>query len=80
MGKARHLGFIGVGTDLAAVDATCARIIGLDPARLPYLKAAGNFLGNIDLARIEQRGESLARYATTFEIPDRFLTSRLTEG
>src|SRR4029453_7406697 len=33
MGKARHLGFIGVGTDLAAVDATCARIIGLDPAR-----------------------------------------------
>ena len=43
MGKARHLGFIGVGTDLAAVDATCARIIGLDPTRLPYLKAAGDF-------------------------------------
>jgi uncharacterized protein (DUF362 family) len=80
MGKARHLGFIGVGTDLAAVDATCARIIGLDPARLPYLRAAGDFLGNIDLARIEQRGEALARYATSFDIPDRFLTSRLTQG
>jgi uncharacterized protein (DUF362 family) len=80
MGKARHLGFVGLGTDLAAVDATCARVIGLDPLKLPYLKAAGGFLGNIDLARIEQRGESLARYATTFDIPERFLTSRLTQA
>jgi uncharacterized protein (DUF362 family) len=78
MGKARHVGFVGLGTDLPAVDATCARIMGLDPLKLPYLKAAGDFLGNIELARIEQRGEPLARYATSFEVPDRFLTSRLT--
>ncbi len=72
MGKARHMGFVGLGTDLPAVDATCARVIGLDPAKLPYLKVAGNFLGNIGLSRIEQRGEPLARYATSFEIPERF--------
>jgi len=80
MGKARHVGFVGLGTDLAAVDATCARIIGLDPVKLPYLKAAGDFLGNIDLARIEQRGEALARYATSFDVPDLFLRSRLTQS
>lgn len=80
MGKGRHVGFVGLGTDLAAVDATCARIIGLDPVKLPYLKAAGDFLGNIELTRIEQRGEPLARYATSFDIPDRFLTSRLTQA
>jgi uncharacterized protein (DUF362 family) len=80
MGKPRHLGFVGMGTDLPAVDATCARIIGLDPAKLPYLKAAGEFLGNIDAARIEQRGEPLSRYATSFEIHDRFQASRLPQA
>lgn len=77
MGSARHLGFVALGTDLQAVDATCARIIGLDPSKVPYLKMAGEFLGNIELSRIEQRGERLARYATSFDIPDRFAASRL---
>jgi uncharacterized protein (DUF362 family) len=80
MGKARHVGFIALGTDLPAVDATCARVIGLDPAKLPYLKAAGEFLGNIDLARIEQRAEPLSRYATSFEIHERFEASRLPQA
>src|SRR5262249_18620612 len=38
MGSARPLGCIVMGTDLPAVDATCARIMGIDPIRLPYLK------------------------------------------
>ncbi len=37
MGKPRHVGFVAMGRDLVAVDATCARVIGLDPARLAYL-------------------------------------------
>src|SRR5687767_6987179 len=37
MGRARPLGFIAMGEDLVAVDATCARIIGLDPEKLHYL-------------------------------------------
>jgi uncharacterized protein (DUF362 family) len=80
MGKARHVGFVGLGTDLPAVDATCARVIGLEPSRLAYLKAAGEFLGNIDPARIEQRGEPISRYATSFEIHDRFQSSRLPQA
>ncbi len=77
MGRPRHLGFIGMATDIVALDATCARIIGLDPGKLPYLQAAGAFLGNIDDSRIAQRGERLSRYATTFEVHDAFKQARL---
>jgi uncharacterized protein (DUF362 family) len=68
MGKARPLGFIAIGSDLPAVDATCARVIGLDPVKVPYLPPASRYLGNIDADRIEQRGESIHRYATRFEL------------
>jgi uncharacterized protein (DUF362 family) len=68
MGKPRPLGFIAIGTDLPAVDATCARVIGLDPAKLPYLPPASRYLGNIDPRRIEQRGERVDRYATRIEL------------
>ncbi len=68
MGRPRPLGFVAMGRDPVAVDATCARIIGLDPYKLPYLEAAGRFLGNLETRRIQQRGESPARYATTFDV------------
>jgi uncharacterized protein (DUF362 family) len=70
MGRARPVGFIAMGTDLPAVDATCARVIGLDPEKMTYLSAAGHFLGNILERRIEQRGERLERYRTRFEVID----------
>src|SRR5690606_17148444 len=68
MGQARPLGILAMGTDLPAVDATCARIIGLDPAQVPYLNAAGHYLGNVDEARIEHRGERPERYRTEFDL------------
>jgi uncharacterized protein (DUF362 family) len=68
MGKPRPLGFIAIGSDLPAVDATCARVIGLDPARVPYLPQASRYLGNIDPRRIDQRGESPGRFATRFDL------------
>jgi uncharacterized protein (DUF362 family) len=71
MGRARALGFVAIGTDPVAVDATCARIIGLNPERIDYLRESGRTLGNIDAVRIEQRGERLSRYRTQFDvIPD----------
>lgn len=71
MGRARPVGFIAVGRDPVAVDATCARIIGLDPARMPYLSVASQFLGNIAVSRVDQRGEPLARYRTRFDVVER---------
>lgn len=68
MGKPRALGFVAMGMDLPAVDATCARIIGLDPRKIDYLRMAGQFLGNIDDRKIDQRGERPSRYATKFEV------------
>ena len=43
MGRPRALGFVAMGSDPVAVDATCARVIGLDPAKIEYLKPAADF-------------------------------------
>ena len=72
MGTARPLGFVAMGTDLVAVDATCARVIGFDPTKLGYLKQASAYLGNLDVARIDQRGESIDRYRTRFQVVEAF--------
>jgi uncharacterized protein (DUF362 family) len=69
MGKPRHVGVLLMGTDVVAVDATCARVMGFDPARIRYLGEAGQFLGNIAESRIEMRGERLERFAASFERP-----------
>jgi uncharacterized protein (DUF362 family) len=68
MGRPRTLGFVAMGSDVVAVDATCARVIGLNPDKISYLKSASRFLGNTDASRIDQRGERLQRYATRFEV------------
>ncbi len=68
MGRPRQLGLVAMGNDPVAVDATCARIIGLAPEKLSYLEMAGQFLGTIDDSRIEHRGERIGRYATKFDV------------
>jgi uncharacterized protein (DUF362 family) len=68
MGKARPTGFLAMGRDPVAVDATCARAIGLDPARLQYLADAAEFLGNADERRIRHRGERAERFRFSFEL------------
>ena len=80
MGRARQVGFVGMSRDLVALDATAARVIGLEPGRLRYLREAGRFLGNLDERRIEQIGESTRRYATTFDVVDRFKEARIAAG
>ena len=80
MGRPRHVGFVGMSTDLVAMDATCARLIGLDPSKLGYLVGGGAFLGNLDASRIAQIGEPLSRYATTFDVNDAFLAARLNHS
>jgi hypothetical protein len=52
-------------------------VIGLDPAKLPYLNAAARYLGNVDEHRVEQRGEPIRRFATTFDVIDAFKEMRL---
>jgi uncharacterized protein (DUF362 family) len=65
------------GADLVAVDATCARVIGLDPWRISYLREASAFLGNVHPGRIVSVGESVSRYATQFDVVEHFPDIRL---
>ena len=68
MGRPRPVGCLVMGTDLVAVDATCARMIGLNPSKMPYLSVASRFLGNIDPSRIAQVGENPERYSAQFDL------------
>ncbi len=70
LGSPKPLGLLAVGTNLTAVDATCARIMGLDPARVSYLKLARRKLGPLTDSRIAQRGERWQDLASPFSILD----------
>jgi uncharacterized protein (DUF362 family) len=71
MGSAKPLGLIVVGTNPTAVDATCVRIMGLDPSKLGYLQLAGERLGPIAERSIIERGERWHGVAAPFQILDR---------
>jgi hypothetical protein len=51
--------------------------MGLDPAKISYLAQASAFLGHIDAARIDQRGENPARYRTRFDVLEQFASLQL---
>jgi uncharacterized protein (DUF362 family) len=80
MGTPRRVGFIAMGTDVVAVDATCARTIGLDPHKMNYLRVASEYLGNIAESRIDQVGENPSRYRTRFEMLEHFRELQLAGG
>lgn len=63
-GAARQCGALLFGRDPVAVDATAVRIMGMDPHKVKYLRAAGEFLGNVD--RIRQVGEPIPSVRTDF--------------
>lgn len=71
MGSAKPLGVVIVGTNPTAVDATCARIMGLDPTRLSYLQLADGRLGPLADRCIRQCGERWQDVATPFQMLDR---------
>jgi uncharacterized protein (DUF362 family) len=70
MGTPKACGLLVLGTNLPAVDATCARLMGIDPSRVTYLAAASGRLGPISERHITQRGESLAPHIQPFQILD----------
>jgi uncharacterized protein (DUF362 family) len=70
MGTPRPAKVVVMGANLPAVDATCARLMGFDPLRIPYLHAASGTLGPIYERHITQRGEPIASLAQTFSLPD----------
>ena len=69
-GTAKPVGVLVMGADLVAVDATCCRLMGIPPERLPTLDlAARRRLGRLAERDIPQLGESIKSLATPFEWP-----------
>jgi uncharacterized protein (DUF362 family) len=67
-GDARACGVLIFGSDLVAVDATAARVMTLNPRKVPYLETAGRFLGNLEEERIVQIGEPIDRFRADFKV------------
>jgi uncharacterized protein (DUF362 family) len=67
-GTPKASGVLILGNDPVAVDATCARVMGLAPERIDYLAKAGTLLGHIKPEKIRQLGESIASVRTPFAV------------
>ncbi|HKY71798.1 MAG TPA: DUF362 domain-containing protein [Nitrospira sp.] len=70
MGDPKRAGVLVMGRNPAAVDATCCRIMGIDPYKISYLERADNWLGPISEQAIEQCGETIASMRTNFNLID----------
>jgi len=70
MGTPKEVGCIVMGRSLPAVDATCTRIMGLNPYGVSYLVQGSGRLGPIHERNISQRGEPIAALRTRFELLD----------
>jgi uncharacterized protein (DUF362 family) len=73
MGTPIESNVLVMGTNSPAVDATCARIMGIDPEKIPYLNAARRNIGPISSELIVQRGAAIQavqkEYKLISEIP-----------
>ena len=69
-GDPRSSGVVVMGTDCVAVDATCCRIMGIDPTTPDHVRLAGAWgLGNVNSERIDVRGASIAEVRQVYTLP-----------
>lgn len=71
-GEAKRAGVLVLGEDFVAVDATCARLMRINPTAVKHLVWSGQFIGNADEAAIEQIAEPLDRLRQDFKVLPRF--------
>ena len=77
-GTPKPAGVLVAGRDPVAVDATCCRIMKIDPLKVRYIRLASNSLdGRITERNIDQMGESIESVATPFELIPEFHRIRL---
>lgn len=75
MGTPKNSGVLVMGRNFPAVDATCARIMGINPQRVRYLAEAWR-LGPISAREIVQRGETLTAVRTDFRLSEKIPAHR----
>lgn len=76
-GTPKKVGVMVMGSNLPAVDATCCRIMGIDPMKVEYLQMAADKYGVIDESRIDQRGENIRPLRTDFKLIKEYSSLRL---
>jgi uncharacterized protein (DUF362 family) len=77
-GTAKFAGVVVAGSDPVAVDATCCRIMRIDPFQIGYLHlATGGVNAQISERNIQQSGEAIAAVATPFDLISEFRSIRL---
>ncbi len=76
MGTPRPTGVLVLGRNPAAVDATGARISGINPNNVPHLVAASDTLGPIRERSIFQRGETIASVRTNYVLVEEISAHR----
>lgn len=67
-GAPKRCDVVVMGDDPVAVDATCARIMGLNPERIPHVAKAGYLLGHLAEDKIQHMGERLSKVQRPFEV------------
>lgn len=76
-GTPKKVGVLVMGSNLPAVDATCCRIMGIDPLKVEYLTMAAGKYGVIEEALIDQRGENIRPLRTDFKLIKEYKSLRL---
>jgi uncharacterized protein (DUF362 family) len=79
-GNSKPCGVLVFGDDLVAVDATAARLMQIDPAKITYLAAASRFLGNVAQENILQIGEGLEPFRQDFHVISHFQHLKTLNG
>ncbi|MGO8789285.1 MAG: hypothetical protein ACLQVL_18120, partial [Terriglobia bacterium] len=79
-GSPKASGVLILGDDPVAVDATCARVMGLNPGRIDYLAKAGVLLGHLQPENIRQLGETVASVTAPFAVLPNFQKLVATSG
>jgi uncharacterized protein (DUF362 family) len=77
-GHPRSLNRIVLADDPVAADATCARLMGLDPARITHIRIGAQFLGNASADRVDQLADAVCAPSNPFDTVPEFQHLRVT--
>ncbi len=81
LGTAKTAGVLVMGDNTLAVDATAARVMGVDPSRVEYLALAQRIrLGSLRPEDIEVLGERVERVRSDFALESEFAYLRAPRG
>jgi len=79
-GVPKQVGLVVAGRDPVAVDATCCRIMGIDPLQIGYLRLAAGDNAAITENNILQTGERIADVSRPFDLIPEFRRVRLVNS